>query len=283
MHIVDPSKYPLAKDALYTPNPYRVHDAETFERSVGLSKVALVQPSIYGSDNSCLLDALRHLGPERACGVVVFDPSTTQLSTLQEWHDLGVRGVRVNLQSVGRRLNSDELQKELMTYADAIRPLGWVVQVYVPMAFITALESVVPKLGVRLVIDHMGHPSLPESEQYRATGDPYSIEGFGSLMRLLKGGQTFVKLSAPYRLGRANGAAGLESDFEDLAPVACEIIRQAGMSSVVFATDWPHTRFEGLDIRPWMETVLAWCGSDPVLVERLFRGNAEDLWQPSSA
>jgi predicted TIM-barrel fold metal-dependent hydrolase len=78
-------------------------------------------------------------------------------------------------------------------------------------------------------------------------------------------------LSAPYRIAA-------QSDYSDLDPIAKEVIRIAGNSHVVFATDWPHTRFEGLDIKPWMKKVVGWCGEDEHLKGRLFRGNAEDLW-----
>ena len=80
-----------------------------------------------------------------------------------------------------------------------------------------------------------------------------------------------MKLSAPYRISKQEGQG-------DLEPLARELLDVAGKRSVVFATDWPDTRFTGLDIRPFMERVLEWCGDDQVLVERLFRGNAEDLW-----
>jgi predicted TIM-barrel fold metal-dependent hydrolase len=60
--------------------------------------------------------------------------------------------------------------------------------------------------------------------------------------------------------------------------MARELLRIAGKTSVVFATDWPHTRFEGLDIRPFIERVIEWCGRDEKLIDRLFRGNAEQLW-----
>ena len=50
------------------------------------------------------------------------------------------------------------------------------------------------------------------------------------------------------------------------------------MNRVVFASDWPHTRFEGLDIKPFVKRVMEWCEWDERLIERVFRGNAEMLW-----
>lgn len=268
MHVLDPTKYALAPGAAYCPGRYTLEDALEFESSVGIDNIVLVQPSIYGHDNSCLLEALRELGPRRGRAVVSFDPEATSAEQLREWHEMGVRGVRVNIQSTGRSAEPKELADRLHRYAEAVRPLDWVVQVYVPMALLEHLAPIVPSLDVRLCIDHLGHPSLGDSSNCT---DPYEMPGFKSLVGLLEGGRTFVKLSAPYRVSQLE-------DYSDLKPVAREVIRLKGLSRVVFATDWPHTRFEGLDIRPWMETVLDWCGDDEELLERLFRGNAEDLW-----
>ncbi|KAF4461831.1 TIM barrel metal-dependent hydrolase [Fusarium albosuccineum] len=267
MHVIDVENYALDPAATYRPNSYSLDQALTFEESVGIRNIVLVQPSIYGLDNACLIDTLRALGPERGRGVVAFDPSTVTYETLCEWHALGVRAVRLNIQSNELEVDAQELADSLRQYADVARPLGWVVQVYLPMHLITLLEPIIPTLNVRFCIDHIGFPSLKGQN----STDPYALPGFSSLARLLNDGHTYVKLSAPYRMS-------LLLDYSDIDPIAREVIRLGGTSRVVFATDWPHTRFEGLDIKPWMERVLDWCGRDDHLIQRLFKGNAEDLW-----
>ncbi|KAJ6080389.1 hypothetical protein N7467_010142 [Penicillium canescens] len=271
MHVIDPGMYPLSDNAIYTPKAHTLDQAIAFESSVNICNIVLVQPSIYGNDNSCLLEALRELGPERARGVVTFDVKSTPSSQLHDWHEMGVRGVRINLQSVGKSLPDNELESMLHRYADAIRPLNWVLQLYVPLHAMVILEAIAPQLHVRLCIDHFGHPLLPEQAVYAQARDPYTLPGFQSLVNLLAEGNTFVKLSAPYRISKMQ-------DFSDLEPVATELLKVAGKTHVVFATDWPHTRFEEIDIKSWVGTVFDWCGEDPFLAERLFRGNAEDLW-----
>jgi predicted TIM-barrel fold metal-dependent hydrolase len=275
MHVIDPDTYPLAADAQYTPMPHTLSHAMSFYSTIGgINSMVLVQPSIYGHDNTCLLDALRRVGPRRARAVVAFDPSTTASQTLHEWHALGVRGARLNLQSAGREMDAADLAATLQQYAEVIRPLHWVLQLYVPLAMAAGLEDIIPGLGVRVCLDHFGHPRLPDpaaGELYTASGDPYALPGFGSLVNLLRQGSTYVKLSAPYRISKQEGQ-------RDLEPLARELLSVAGKRAVVFATDWPHTRFAGLDIRPFVEMVLEWCGDDQELVERLFRGNAGDLW-----
>jgi predicted TIM-barrel fold metal-dependent hydrolase len=274
MHVVDPSKYPLAADAQYTPKPHILSEALRYESTVGIHNLVLVQPSIYGNDNTCMLDALRQLGPQCGRAVVAFDPKTISASTLEEWHKIGVRGVRINLQSVGKSMSSNELSATLHQHADIIRPFDWILELYVPIATTAALEKIVPELRVKVCFDHFGQPVLPspsKKTQYSLSGDPYLLPGFQSLINLLAQGDTYVKMSAPYRIS-------IEAGQRDLEPVAKELLRVAGKTRVLFATDWPHTRFEGLDIRPFMEQVVEWCGEDEVLIEKVFKSNAEDLW-----
>lgn len=274
MHVVDPASYPLSPTAQYTPTAHTLSQALRFYSSIGINNLVFVQPSIYGNDNSCMLSALRKLGPSRGRAVVSFDPAAIELSTLQEWHAIGVRGVRVNLVSVGKEMGVAELAMTLKQYADVIRPFDWVLQLYVPLKMAIDLEDIVPLLGVKVCFDHFGQPTLPApsaEEAFSKTSDPYTLPGFRSMIELLKQRNMYVKLSAPYRISK-------HEKYSDLGPMARELLRIAGKTSVVFATDWPHTRFEGLDIRPFIERVIEWCKGDEDLVYSLFRGNAEQLW-----
>lgn len=275
MHVVEPGRYPLAPDATYTPSPHTLSEALAFESSVGIANIVLVQPSIYGLDNSCMLDALRDLGPRHGRAVVSIDPEAPPpMKELREWHALGVRGVRLNLQSVGKKLSPEELKATLGKYADIVRPLGWVLQLYVSMETMSDLESIVPDLGVKVCFDHFGSPSLPPNTVEMAEGrkgsfDPYSLTGFSSLVSLLRQGNVYVKISAPYRLSN-------DPEMRELQAITKELIRVAS-NRLVFATDWPHTRFEGIDVEPFMKACARWC-ADSELKEKLFRRNAEDLW-----
>jgi predicted TIM-barrel fold metal-dependent hydrolase len=91
------------------------------------------------------------------------------------------------------------------------------------------------------------------------------------MVNLLKSGNTYLKISAPYRISKMD-------DYSDLEPMARELMKVAPRK-LVFATDWPHTRFSGIDIKPFMEDVLRWAEGDKLLVQRLFTSNAEELWE----
>ncbi|KAL3467528.1 hypothetical protein BJX64DRAFT_247936 [Aspergillus heterothallicus] len=272
MHVVEP-RYPIVADAAYKPTPHTIHDAITFETSVGIENVVLVQPSIYGYDNSCLLDALRIIGPSRGRGVVVIDAANTNIKTLEEWHSLGVRGVRVNFKSSEKVPSRNELMRVLVEQARIIRPLGWMIQIHASMGVIPLLEEIIPQLGVKVCIDHFGGPELrrvmwEQGDSFK----PYTLKGFSSLISLLKAGRTYVKISAPYRLSK-------DEEYRDLEVMVKELLRQAP-NRVLYATDWPHTRFSGVDIGPFTELCLRACSSQAV-AERVFRLNAEELMDPS--
>ncbi|CAM6097232.1 unnamed protein product [Calypogeia fissa] len=300
MHVVDPTHYPLAPDAQYVPSRHTLSDAIAFEASLGLQNIVLVQPSIYGNDNSCMLDALQKIGPQHGRGVVQFDPFTVERVTLDKWHDMGVRGVRLNLTSTGKEMEISEFEALLKEYARRISPFGWVLELYLSLDMVSSLEKIVPLLGVRVCLDHFANPPLSSSSSisagYKSSTpvhkwtspiqqesvsqghqsavfdyDPYELPGFSSLISLLRQGSTYVKVSGAYRISS-------DPELRDLEPLAVELMRVAGKNRLVFATDWPHTRFEGLDIRPLVAKVMEWCKGDEELIEGVFRGTAEDLW-----
>jgi predicted TIM-barrel fold metal-dependent hydrolase len=273
MHVVEPGAFPLDTSASYTPQPHTLADAKAFYSQFGIQNMVFVQPSIYANDNSCMLAALREATHKHGRAVVGLDPATVDQSTLQEWHSIGVRGARLNLVSVGRKLSDAELRAELESYASILRPLNWVLQLFIPLKLTVALEKIVPRLGVKVCIDHFGWPSRLEPYDPSKPSDPYSLVGFESLVRLLQG-DTWVKLSAPYRLSK-------DPQMRDLDPIGRELIAKAS-NRVVYATDWPHTRFDKIDSVPFIEKCYEWCGRDNELVDKLFRKNAEQLWDVNS-
>jgi predicted TIM-barrel fold metal-dependent hydrolase len=270
MHVCEPSLFPLSASAKYQPHAATLTEAQTIiGTKLGLPKLVFVQPSTYGNDNACLLDALAKVGPSMGRGVVVFDPASTSLAQLEKWHQIGVRGVRVNLKSVGRAMEPEEFQATLLAYANAIRPMKtWVLQLYVDLAMMKQVELLMERLDVKVVIDHFGSP---EKGRLMPAGKLSEMQGWDSLLAFMKYPNTFVKISGPYRFSN-------DPDFKDLEPLAKELFVIRGGKGCVFASDWPHTRFESVDISPWVDRCVEWCEGDTQLLESLFRYNAEELW-----
>src|SRR5262245_61898331 len=91
----DPAHYPPSPQRLYTPTPARLEQYREMARGIGLERVVLVQASAYGTDNSCMCDALRSQ-PTATRGIAVIDESTTD-AALDDMQHAGVVGIRVGL------------------------------------------------------------------------------------------------------------------------------------------------------------------------------------------
>src|SRR3546814_3617454 len=97
MRISDWSSDVCSSDLKFTPGPASADELIEHQKVLHLQRVVIVQPSAYGSDNRCMLDAMKHLG-ESVRGVVVIDKATSP-AELASMYASGVRGVRVNLET----------------------------------------------------------------------------------------------------------------------------------------------------------------------------------------
>ena len=91
MHIYD-SRYPTAGTAAFTPPDALVANYLKVRARLGIERTVVVQPSTYGTDNRCTLDAIAALGPSTR-GVVVVDQSVSD-AELDWMTKIGVRGIR---------------------------------------------------------------------------------------------------------------------------------------------------------------------------------------------
>jgi predicted TIM-barrel fold metal-dependent hydrolase len=215
-------QYPYVAQRGYTPPPAGADDLLQLQNALSLSRVVIVQPSVYGTDNSCTLDGMRLLGPERARGVAVIDAKTTA-AQLKAMHEAGIRGVRVNLETGGV---SDPAvsRRNLNAALRRVASLGWHVQVYTRLSMIEAVHGDVMKSDVPVVFDHFG------GAQAAGGADQ---PGFAALLDLVRAGKAYVKVSGHYRSSTKAPA------FDDVAPLARALIA-ANPDRIVWGTDWPH-------------------------------------------
>jgi len=215
------AEFPFAAQRGYTPPPASAAELLALQRALRLSRVVIVQPSVYGSDNSCTLDGMRQLGP-RARGVAVIDAATSQ-AALDEMQRAGIRGVRVNLETAGET-DPDAARRNLAAAVERVAPLGWHVQVYTRLSVITGLRDEVARLQVPIVFDHFGGA--------QAAGG-IDQPGFAALLALVGAGHAYVKVSAAYRSSKKAPA------YDDVAPLARALIA-ANPERILWGTDWPH-------------------------------------------
>jgi predicted TIM-barrel fold metal-dependent hydrolase len=222
VHIIgDPSLYPLSPARGYTPPIALPSELARLHRRLGIERVVIVTPSIYGTDNAVTLWALgARAGSGR--GVVVIDEKTTE-QQLDAMHAAGVRGARLNLAAAGADAATARHAFSSLSQRLSARP--WHIQIFTTPEIIAALKDAVLDSRVPVVFDHFGG-----AQGERGVHQP----GFGELVQLLQSGHAFVKISAAYRFSTQ------APDFPDMGTLARALVK-ARADRVLWATDWPHT------------------------------------------
>lgn len=220
-HVFPPaSQFPFAANRHYTPDTASVESLLAMHRDIGVERVVIVHPSPYGDDNSSLLWAMRTIG-KSARGVAVIS-DTTSAEMLNTLHHGGVRGTRLNLETVGQN-DPSIAQQQLLRTAKQVAPLGWHIQMYTNLGVIVGLYDTIMQSAATVVIDHFGRLNA-------AAG--LNQPGFDALLSLVRSGKVYVKLSAGYRVSEVSG-------YSDLDPFA-EALIAANPDRMLWGTDWPH-------------------------------------------
>ncbi|MBL8360738.1 MAG: amidohydrolase family protein [Rubrivivax sp.] len=212
--------YPLAPTATFQPPHAPVSRYREVQQALGLQRVVLVQPTGYGYDNRCLLDALAQLG-SAARGVAVVPPDVDDIE-LQRLHAAGVRGVRyMLLGGSGGMLSWDTLP----AHAERIAALGWHIDLQFDGREIPQRRALIDALPCDVVIDHVGRfvvPVAPDAPSFQA------------LLQVLAAPGRWIKLSAPYETSRSG-----PPDYADVSALARALV-QARPDRCLWASNWPH-------------------------------------------
>src|SRR5215475_7342211 len=96
MHTYDPARFAMPPNPRQAPSNARVEEYRLLQKRVGTTRVVIVQPRNYGTDNHVTLYAVSQLGPANARGVAVVNPSITD-AELKAFHEGGIRGIRFSL------------------------------------------------------------------------------------------------------------------------------------------------------------------------------------------
>jgi predicted TIM-barrel fold metal-dependent hydrolase len=197
----------------------------------GVACGVLTAPSFYGTDNSLLLAALdTACGRLRGTAIVAPDIERDALQTMAA---RGVVGVRLNW--IRRDSIPDVASPEYRRLFTLLAELDLHVEIFLEGA---KLAPVLPKLrasGVKVVIDHFAHPDPAQG---------VACPGFQQALAGVRAGDTWVKLSAPYRLGGVDAQRYVD-----------ELLDAGGPGQLVWASDWPFVSHEN---EITYERCLAW-------------------------
>lgn len=253
------SGYRLSPGRGYTPPDSTLADMLRMHGQLGIDRVVFTQPSVYGIDNSAILDAMAELG-DKARAVVALDMSVTD-EELADLDARGARGVRLNLDNKGGMpIELDDVPR----LAERIAPLGWHIEFLFAGPDIVELAPLFRTLPIPISIGHFGY--MPAAE---GTGYP----PFQTLLELVRDGNVWVKLSGPNRLG-----VGDLPPWPEVIPLA-EALIEANPDHMLWATDWPHpNKYSAQPNDADLIEQLGLWAHDAVIRERILVTNPENLY-----
>lgn len=223
-----PGRYPYGSDIRYTPPHAPLEEFLELAKHLGISRYVFVQPSAYGRDNTCMLDAMREVGASRCRGIVDIDENAPD-AELARLRQAGVRGVRVNVNPI--KPPEPGFSKTMLARIERLdarcAEIGWMLDFLTPGWLTWELLPVLEKLKCRYTVAHMG--------MFLAKDGP-AQPGFRAFLDLLRGSDHgWVKFTGTYRMSVAPG-------FADVAPMARALI-EAVPDRIIWGSDYPHLSF----------------------------------------
>jgi predicted TIM-barrel fold metal-dependent hydrolase len=227
MHVYDATRFAPAAGAGAPPSNATAADYRNLQRRIGTSRVVVVQPRHYATDNEVTVDAVRQLGPG-ARGIAVLHPTVTD-AELRRLDAAGIRGVRFSIGNPSTDVVTADMIEPL---ARRVAPLGWHVQLNLARAQIVALADLLERLPTTMVFDHMGRP-----------GPAGIAHASHAIVRgLVDRNRAWVKLSGAY----GNSSTG--PPYSEATPIARAFV-SAAAERLVWGSDWPHPT-EPIDAKP---------------------------------
>jgi predicted TIM-barrel fold metal-dependent hydrolase len=209
----------------YVPGHRTLAQIEQRAHTQGIGHLVLVQPSVYGTDNTVMLQALE-AAQGRHRGVAVVDAGLADRELEREFdrlHAAGVRGVRFN--RVSPAGHAGDVAVDLQRLAPRLRERGWHAQWYVPAHELPRLVGWQAQTGLRFVLDHLAGLGADVAEAHPAWAAARALADAGA----------WVKLSGWYRLGATAPYVELRHPIERVAALFG--------THMVWGSDWPHTSF----------------------------------------
>jgi D-galactarolactone isomerase len=258
MHIYDEARFAMAPSPRVPPTNAAVPQYRLLQKRTGTTRVVIVTPRNYATDNRATVDAIAQLGNAR--GVAVLHPNVTD-AELKRLNDAGVRGIRFSLGDPATAVVTPDMVEPL---SKRVVDLGWHVQLNMGGEQIVQMADLLRRLPSQLVFDHLGIPSLPAGIQHPS---------HGVIRALVDKGRTWVKLSGAYLNSKIGPpypeATAIAQDFAKAAP-----------QRMVWGSDWPHPT-EAPDKKPndaFLFDLLAQWVPEEAMRNRVLVENPEALY-----
>ncbi|MEK7948383.1 amidohydrolase family protein [Pigmentiphaga sp. YJ18] len=229
-HVFGPAdRYPYAGKLRYDPPQADLEDYLAEARALGFSRYVFVQPSAYGQDNRCMLEAMRRMGPD--CRGIVDLPDDVPDEQLADLHQLGVRGIRINVNPIAQPAAglADTLIPRIRRWEARCAATGWQLDFLGPGWLTRELLPTMASLRLPFTVAHLG---------MNLAADGVRAPGFQALLDFLRHGDglCFVKLTGSYRISKTPG-------FGDIAPMVHALL-EAAPDHLIWGSDYPHLSFQ---------------------------------------
>ncbi len=260
-HIFGPqSRYPLSPNRGYTPHDANLETLLEMHAAFGVDRLVLTQPSVYGTDNSAMIDAIAQY-PDRIRGVVAVGPEVTD-KELENFHAKGIRGIRVNLVDKGGMPFASI--GEFCQFAERLKPFGWHLELLVHVHEFPNIRETLGKLPIDISVGHLG---------YMKTSESIDHPGFQDFLNLVKDGHCWVKLTGTYRITTAE-----KTPYLDVTPTA-EALIEANSDRLIWGSDWPHVATYGImpNDADLLDHMLEWT-TDTAIHQKIFVDNPVQLF-----
>lgn len=230
-HVFGPAeRYPYGADLRYKPPHEPLEAYLKLAQRIGFTRFVFVQPSAYGFDNSCMLDAMCALDPAVRRGIIDLDEKNTNDRQLAEFDEGGIRGIRVNVSPVRKPEAglADSMKPRIARLAKIAQELGWHLDFLTPGWLVNELLPTLRELPIEFSVAHMGLFPAKDGPRQQGFQDFLSLVADGSR-------RCWVKLTGIYRFSTAPG-------FADVRPIA-EALIAAAPEQLIWGSDFPHLSF----------------------------------------
>ena len=223
-------QYPYGSDNLrYAPPVAPLSEYLRLAAHLGLTRYVFVQPSAYGRDNRCMLDAMQQVGVAHCRGIVDIDENALD-ALLAEMDAAGVRGVRINYSPIHpfEAGLAQKMTPRIERLAARCAELGWHLDFLLPGWLTAELMPLMKSLTLPFSMAHMG---------MNLGKDGVDAPGFQALLELVNHGDrnAYVKLTGIYRMSKV-------PQFTDADPLA-RALMQAAPDRLIWGSDYPHLSF----------------------------------------
>lgn len=223
---------------------------------LGIDRAVVVQPSAYGTDNSCTLAAVAALGPA-ARGVAIL-PETVTAQELDLLSAQGVVSLRCLMSAAGM-MDWERTRK----MAGRVTERGWHLDLQFDGRELPEREAEINALPGTLVFDHLGR--LPPA------ADPDGPEA-RVLLRLLETGRVWIKLSGPYYVSRRDDEACVA------ASAWARRLVVAAPDRCLWGSNWPHPQLDPRPDNAWLLDLMAEWAPDEATRCRILADNPALLY-----